>query len=130
MPCSNCGSETLAFPVGEDLRQYLPEGTVGASLCRTCLTMDPVDDPPGEVPDFTVLDDGFPSNPDAAVPMALLIGLLESLAINREEITALLERVERAGTDPLLVVDRLDDAFGGDAFVDLGARRHQLAQLL
>lgn len=130
MSCSNCGGETIAFPVAENLRQYLPDGTVGASLCRSCLTMDPVDDPPGEMPDLTALDDGFPSNPDAAVPMALLVGLLDSLALNRQEITALLERVERAGTDPLLVIDRLDDAFGDEAFVDLGARRHQLAQLL
>jgi hypothetical protein len=130
MSCSNCGGETVAVPVAEELRQYLPEGTVGVSLCRSCLTMDPVEDPPETVPDLTALDDSFPSNPEAAVPLALLVGLLDSLALNRREITALLERVERAGTDPLLVVDRLDDSFGDDAFVDLGARRHQLAQLL
>jgi hypothetical protein len=130
MSCSNCGGDTVAFPVEEALREYLPDGTVGVSLCRSCLSMDPVDDPPEAVPDLTVLDDSFPSSPAAAVPMALLVGLLDSLALNRPEITALLERVERAGTDPLLVVDRLDDAYGDDAFVDLGARRHQLAQLL
>ena len=130
MPCSNCGGDLLPFPVAENLREYLPAGTVGAGLCRDCLAMAPVEAPPDDVPDFTVLSDSFPSNPDAALPMALLVGLLDSLALNRREITALLERVERAGTDPLLVVDRLDDDYGDDAFVDLGARRQQLAQLL
>jgi hypothetical protein len=50
--------------------------------------------------------------------------------LHREEITALLERVERAGTDPLLVVDRLADSYGETAHVDLDARRQQLEQLL
>lgn len=130
MSCSNCGGETITFPVTADLSQYLPGEPPGASICRSCLAVDPVEEPPTEVPDLTTLGDSFPSNPDAAVPMALLVGLLDSLAIHRQEITALLERVERAGTDPLLVVDRLNEAFGDDAFVDLGARRHQLAQLL
>jgi hypothetical protein len=39
--------------------------------------------------------------------MALVVGLLSSLAVYRQEISALLEVVERAGVDPLLVVDRL-----------------------
>ncbi|WP_254272429.1 DUF6276 family protein [Haloarcula marina] len=130
MSCANCDGETLVVPVPTDLREYLPGTATGATICRRCLSMGPSDDPPASVPDLTVLDDAMPSDPDASVPMVLLLGLLDSLAVHRQEITALLERVERAGTDPLLVLDRLDDAYGDDAHVDLGRRRHQLEQLL
>ncbi|WP_135303873.1 DUF6276 family protein [Haloarcula amylovorans] len=130
MSCSECGGETLAVPVPPELREYLPGNAVGATICRSCLAMGPADDPPETIPDLTVLDDAMPSNPDAAVPMVLLLGLLDSLALHRAEITALLERVERAGTDPLLVVDRLAASYGTDAHVDLSRRRHQLEQLL
>jgi len=130
MSCSHCGGDLLPFPVPPESREYLPDGTVGVGLCRDCLAMAPVEDPPADLPDLTALDDAFPSNADAAVPLALLVGLLDSLALHRAEITALLERVERAGTDPLLVVDRLADSYGDDAHVDLARRRHQLEQLL
>jgi len=130
MTCPNCGGSLLRFPVDPALREYLPGEPAGAGVCRSCLAVQPVEDPPESLPDFTVLGDVLPSNPEAAVPMVLLLGLLDSLALHREEITALLERVERAGTDPLLVVDRLGAQYGADAHVDLGSRRRQLEQLL
>jgi len=130
MTCQSCSGETLAVPVSEELRQYLPGSAPAVAVCRACLAMEPTDEPPETVPDLTVLDDAVPSTDEAAVPLVLLVGLLDSLALHRAEITALLERVERAGTDPLLVVDRLADSYGGAAHVDLAARRHQLEQLL
>jgi hypothetical protein len=130
MSCPNCGGETLAVPVSAALRGYLPGEPHTVAVCRRCLAMEPADDAVESVPDLTVLDDAVPSTPDAAVPLVLLVGLLDSLALHRQEITALLERVERAGTDPLLVVDRLADSYGDDAHVDLARRRHQLEQLL
>jgi hypothetical protein len=130
MSCPECGGEQLAIPVPVDLREYLRGDTPGVFVCRSCLAMRPADDPPAELPDLGSLDDALPSNPEAALPLVLLVGLLDSLAVNRSEITALLERAERAGTDPLLVVDRLGDSFGADAHVDLASRRRQLEQLL
>ncbi|QIO20970.1 DUF6276 family protein [Haloarcula sp. JP-L23] len=130
MSCAECGGETLAVPVPDELREYLPGGAAGATICRTCLAMGPTESPPESTPDLTILDDAMPSDAAAAVPMVLLLGLLDSLALHRQEITALLERVERAGTDPLLVVDRLAESYGDDAHVDLARRRHQLEQLL
>jgi hypothetical protein len=129
MSCPSCGGETLAVPVPADLREYLPGEAAAVAVCRACLAMEPTDTVPDATPDLTVLDDAIP-NSEAAVPMVLLVGLLDSLALHRAEITALLERVERAGTDPLLVVDRLADSYGADAHVDLGRRRQQLEQLL
>jgi len=130
MSCSSCGGETLSVPVPAELREYLPGDAAAVSLCRDCLAMEPTDDTPGTVPDLAELDDAMPANREAAVPMVLLLGLLDSLALHRAEITALLERVERAGTDPLLVVDRLAESYGSAADVDLTRRRHQLEQLL
>jgi len=92
--------------------------------------MGPADDLPASVPDLTVLDDAIPNTDEPAVPLVLLVGLLDSLALHRAEITALLERAERAGTDPLLVVDRLADSYDEAAHVDLAARRRQLEQLV
>lgn len=130
MDCPECGHETLVFPVEPDLRAYLPGEEPGASLCSRCLAVRPATDPPDSLPDFAPLGEAFPSNEDAAVPMALLLGLVSSLALYRDEISELLERVERAGTDPLLVLDRLADDPAIESEVDLARRRHQLEQLL
>ena len=62
--------------------------------------------------------------------MALALGLLDSLALNRRGIEALLRRVEASGTDPLLVIDRLAAQGTVQAKADLSRRRHQLEQLL
>ncbi|WP_336337587.1 DUF6276 family protein [Haloarcula brevis] len=130
MSCPDCGGDLVSFPVPADLRQFLPGDEPGASVCRACLALQPAVDPPGTTPDFAALDGAFPDDDAAAVPLALLVGLLDSLAMHREEITALLERVEREGVDPLLVLDRLDASYGDRAHVDLGSRRRQLEQLL
>ena len=130
MPCQSCGSETLTVPVSPELREYLPETPAAVALCRSCLAIGPAESTPESVPDLTELDDAIPDHSEAAVPLVLLLGLLDSLALHRAEITALLERVERAGTDPLLAVDRLADSYGDDAHVDLAGRRRQLEQLL
>jgi hypothetical protein len=129
MDCPACGAPTVAFAVRGDLRESLPGEDPGAALCTSCLRLHPVGDPPPGHPDFAAVSDTFPEG-EAAVPMALLVGLLDSLAQYRTEITALLERVERAGTDPFLVVDRLADDPSVEAAADLGRRRHQLEQLL
>ncbi len=120
----------LAFPVEPSLREYLPGEEPGAAMCPHCLTLRPVSDPPAAVPDFSRVSDAYPDGSPTAVPFALLLGLLSSLATYREEIAALLELVERGGTDPLLAIDRLADDPGVEASVDLAGRRRQLEQLL
>lgn len=129
MDCPECGTETLAFPVPDDLGRYLPGEDPGAALCPRCLTVKPVADPPDVAPDFDAVGSSFPDG-DAAVPTALLLALLPSLATYREELSELLVEIERAGTDPLLVLDRLADDPEIDATIDLRRRRRQLEQLL
>ncbi len=130
MDCPECGAATVAFQVPQELRATLPGDDPGVTLCRRCLTIHPVADPPAETPDFQTISDAFPSNPDAALPMALLVGLAENLALYRSEIADLLARVERAGADPLLVLDRLDRDPAIEPATDLAGRRRQLEQLL
>ena len=130
MSCQSCGGDTLSVAVPAELRGYLPGDAPAVAVCRTCLAVEPTDDASGERSELTALDDAIPSDPESAVPLVLLVGLLDSLALHRAEITALLERAERTGTDPLLVVDRLADSYGDDAHVDLARRRRQLEQLL
>jgi len=130
MDCPDCGHETLAFSVPEELLHTLPGDESGAALCSHCLGLFPIDEPPAEKPDFQRVSDAFPSNPDTAVAMVLLVGLLANLALYRSEITDLLARAERAGTDPLLVLDRLARDPDIESDVDLSGRRTQLEQLL
>jgi hypothetical protein len=145
MTCPECGSEQVAFRVPADLRAYLPEETETAALCTVCLALDPGEsatedsttggsatespDSVAESPDFGRISDAFPDG-DAGVAMALAVGLFDSLALYRSEISALLERVERAGTDPLLVLDRLEADPELDPHFDVDRRRTQAEQLL
>jgi hypothetical protein len=130
MDCPDCGAELLAFGVPESQREYLPGDEPGAAICQRCLRLVPVADPPEELPDFRAIDDAFPAESEAAIPMALALGLLSSLAVYRQEISVLLTDVERAGVDPLLVVDRLAIAENVETSIDLEGRRRQLEQLL
>jgi hypothetical protein len=130
MTCPDCGAPTLAFAVPESYRDALPGDSEGAEVCTRCLVLRPVADPPADLPDFTAISDAVPSNDEAAVPFVLMIGLIPSLATNRAEISELLASVERAGTDPLLALDRLADDPTVDAVADLRTRRRQLEQLL
>ena len=130
MDCPDCDTELLAFRVPDGKREYLPGDEPGAAICPRCLHLAPVTDPPADLPDFRTIDEAFPGEAEAAIPMALALGLLSSLAIYRQEISVLLSDVERAGVDPLLVVDRLAIADGVETPIDLEGRRRQLEQLL
>jgi hypothetical protein len=119
----------LRFPVADEWRLHLPEDSPGAAICPTCLTLEPDPEPPASTPDFGEIGEPFPDG-EAAVPMAIALGLLSSLALNRSEIAELFGAVEEAGTDPLLVLDRLATTGSVDSRVDLEGRRQQLEQLL
>ena len=128
MACSLCDSQTIAFAIPEPYREYAPERSSAATCCTRCLTVEPADEVL-EGPDFTRVSNAFPTG-EAAIPFALALGLCSSLATNRAAIEELLEAVERAGTDPLLVLDRLVDDPELEPKIDLERRRHQLEQLL
>ncbi len=132
MDCIECEGETTAFVVPEELREFLPENAGAAAICTVCLTLQPPapEETRHDDPDFTAVSEAFPADAEAAVPMAIAVGLLESLALNRTKIEHLLEHVESAGHDPLLVLDRLAEDAALDPAMDLAGRRHQLEQLM
>lgn len=128
MDCLDCGGDVVAFRVPSEYRAHVPGEEPGVALCTRCLSLQPVADPPADPPTFDAVSTAF--SDDAGIQLALMLGLLDSLALYREEIAALLEAVERAGVDPLLVLDRLAADPEIDAAVDLRGRRRQLEQLL
>ena len=135
MRCDACGGDAVAFEVPGELREYAPGEAAVAAVCRTCVTVEPADGEGGETDasggkPVTAVHDAFPADPDAAVEVALLLGLLESLVLNKQEIQALVDRLEAGGTDVFLVLDRLASDPDVDAAVDLERRRTQLQQLI
>ncbi|KYH25189.1 hypothetical protein HAPAU_27730 [Halalkalicoccus paucihalophilus] len=130
MDCATCGDETLLVSA-PDLVAYLPGEPGTIAVCRTCLSVvpaeaEPVDDPA----DVAALSTGLPDDPDTALALALLVTLCESLALYRSEIEELVERIERAGVDPLSALDHLENDPSLDLALDVERRRHQLVQLL
>ncbi|ELZ01462.1 hypothetical protein C482_06799 [Natrialba chahannaoensis JCM 10990] len=150
MSCSECCSRTVTFAVPTDYRGFLSDiatasandsdGLRTAAFCTHCLLLEfgddaeatdsETDEPVPTDPDFSRVSDAFPTTLEQAVPLALAIGLAESLAMNRSAIETLLRDVERAGADPLLVLDRLQRDPSVESAIDLGRRQHQLEQLL
>ncbi len=118
----------MTFRVPADLREHLPEESEFAAVCTRCLSLEPSENGSDES-DFAAISDAFPDGETGAA-MALAVGLLDSLALYRSELEALLERVERGGTDPLLVLDRLDAEPEVEPGFDLDRRRTQAEQLL
>ena len=127
MDCPNCRAPMVAFDVPEQYREHAPESSAHAALCPECLMLSAADAAPADSR-FDRISDAFPTG-EAAVPLTLAVGLLDSLALNRGDIEALLEAVTEAGTDPLLVLDRLQVQGGVDPVFDLERRRHQVEQL-
>ncbi len=130
MPCQQCGADVLAFRVPEDLREYLPDDREAASICTRCLYVAPEDDAPADLPEFTRISDAFPRTPESAVVVAVALALLDSIALYREELDALVATAERRGTDPFLVLDRLAADSGLEPQFDLERRTDQLEQLV
>lgn len=132
MSCPDCDDRAvLAVPA--DYREFAPAESTHVGVCRTCLRVQPADaEADTAVDDPTALGDWVPAG-DVGVGVVLLVGLLDSLALNRSRIETLVARIERDGTDPLLALDRLADAAATgpvEPHVDLSRRRPQLQQFL
>lgn len=130
MSCPVCGGDCVTFAVPSTLRPHAPDEAAAATLCTTCLRVSP-DDGATDAPTDVVWDP-LPTG-EAGVATALLLGLLDSLALRRPAVTELCAYAERAGGDPFLALDRLADlAEMGtiDPHVDLSRRTAQLQSLL
>lgn len=129
MNCPECGGELLAFALAEEFAEHLPDQPGQVGVCTNCLTVVPVEGTPPGSPEFSRISTHLPDDPDAAVPLLLAVGLLDHLALYREAITALLTEVERAGADPILVLERLAADPSLEPGFDLDRRVEQVLQL-
>jgi len=129
MECPECDGERSPFAVPSELRADLPNEPAFVLLCTRCLAFEPVADPDTEPSNFATISDALPDHGDSAAAMVLATTLLSSLALNRQHIDALFDRVEAAGVDPLLVLDRLADDPEIHPDFDIESRRQQLLQL-
>lgn len=128
MECPDCNDECVAFAVPDELREYAPEEAAAAAICPTCLRVFPAEDGDAD-PEFAAVAEFFPAG-EAGVALALAVGKLGSLALNRAAIEALLARAEAAGADTLLALDRLAVAGSVRPHFDAERRRAQVEQLL
>lgn len=135
MPCPHCTADTVAFAVPSALREHAPAPE--AAICTRCLRTFPAADAaaapdPSTVhedltaPDFSAVDPAFPTG-EAGIALALICGDLESFALNRASIEALVEYAEREGVDVLAALDRIDAT---DAAFDPDRRHSALLDIL
>ncbi|MDZ7729822.1 MAG: DUF6276 family protein [Natrialbaceae archaeon] len=122
MGCDRCGADTVVLAVPDSVEGDRIE------VCTLCLSVEETADPTAGSPQM--ISAALPAESDQAVPVLLLVDALTSIATNRSRIETLVERGERAGCDPLLVIDRLIDDTSLDPAVDLPRRRHQLEDIL
>lgn len=128
MDCPNCRARCVVFDVPAEYREHAPDEAERAALCPECLTLAAADGPSDSR--FDRISSAFPTDEAAAVPLAIAIGLLDSLALHRRSLQELIPAAEAAGADPLLLLDRLHVQGGVDPSFDIARRRHQLEQLL
>ncbi|WP_254864027.1 DUF6276 family protein [Halovivax gelatinilyticus] len=140
MSCS-CPADPVVFTVPPSLRAAATgldaaadrsnshdEPTV-AAICPTCLSVVRRADSAATNLEFSRISASFPDG-EGGVALALMLGLLDSLVHNRAGIEAALEAAERAGVDPLLVIDRLLDDRSIEPAIDLERRRDKLESLV
>lgn len=130
MTCPHCSVDTVEFTVPPSLREYAPAEASAATLCPRCLRVAPLDGGSGDrdAIGFDAVGPFFPDG-DAGVATALLVGLLDSLALNRRDIEAVAAYAEREGADVFLTLDRLA-ANTENPHLDLTRRLVQLEQVL
>ena len=129
MSCPHCAGAVVAAAVPPALREHAPDATV--AICVRCLRVVPaseagVADAATSDPELSAVDPAFPSG-EAGIALALCCGQLESLALNRASIEALVAHAERSGADAFAFFERLD---APDAAFDLDRRRAALRALL
>lgn len=131
MSCPDCDGDLIAFDVPEGLREHAP--ATRTALCVRCLrTFDAgtlAGDERHPAADFSAVGDYFPDD-RAGVALALALGKLGSLALERRTVQALCDEAERAGGDVMLTLDRLAGDSAVEPHFDLDRRRSQLADLL
>ncbi|AHG00284.1 hypothetical protein HALLA_17240 [Halostagnicola larsenii XH-48] len=134
MYCSHCDSPLVPFEVPEAYGEYAPSEAPVATICSRCLRVTDLEESNevavADSPDFTIVSEAFPTREKPAAGVALALGLCASLARNRNNLEALVADLERAGTDPLLTLERVCQDPSVEPTMDLERRLHQLEQFV
>jgi hypothetical protein len=119
------------FPVSEPLREYTPASAARAAICPRCLRLASAEPTATDSVDATFerVDRSIPAG-EGGIAVAVLLGLLPSLTLERDAVTAVRDHAERAGVDVTLTLERLRDADGVAPHFDLDRRIVQMEQLL
>jgi hypothetical protein len=125
--CDVCDVPLARARLPTDLRSHAG-GAPGVGICPLCLRTKPVENAP-ETDRLDSVGDYFPRG-DGGAAVALALGMLDSLALNRAAVTALADRAEREGADVLLTLDRLAGDESLDPHFDVERRRSQVEQFL
>ncbi|ELZ94954.1 hypothetical protein C440_07757 [Haloferax mucosum ATCC BAA-1512] len=127
MSCPDCGGEEAVFSVPEPLEEYTPEAALTLALCSDCLRVHPSDSHPTE--DASRPLAGVVPLGDGGAAIAVLVSLLDSLALNRTGIVDCVEFAERSGVDVQLTLGRLQRE-ATDPHFDVAQRQAQLESFL
>lgn len=126
--CPRCDGSRFTVDVPADLTTYTDAPAL--DCCPRCLSVDPGDPAAVEPePPFERVVRRFPTGSEG-IALFLLLDRLDSLALNRSEIEALVDRLEPNGVDLFLVLDRLVADPDTEPHCDLARRRDQLEALL
>lgn len=127
--CDRCRGETVVRPTPDDVP--VDDETRIVRVCTRCLAVTPAaGEPVDREWDPAEVSAALPSDPDAAVGVAVLVTLLDSLALNRRAIERAVAGLDAAGVDSLLTLERIEADERLEPIIDLPRRRAQLAQLL
>lgn len=128
--CDGCPGTLHRFSIPPSIREWDAVSMDVATICDRCLRVAPATDPSdtGDAP--AGIDGVHAAVPggEAGVAMALLLGWLDSLTLNRAGIEVAITHLESAGVDPLLVIERLLDDDAVSPAIDLERRLRQLQQ--
>ena len=131
--CPACDRELTLIAVPDAVRAHAPEEAAVVGSCPRCLRTIPLGGSADADADAPISGPA----PPAAIPpgeggaaLLLAVGLLDSMALNRPAIQALVAHAERSGADVFLALDRLAADDSVDAHADLGRRRRQLESML
>ncbi|WP_042663444.1 DUF6276 family protein [Haloferax sp. ATB1] len=127
MSCPDCDGELAVFAVPEPLASHAPEAALTVGLCAGCLRLHPTETVPTDG-DSRPFADVLPEG-DAGAAVALLVGMLDSLALNCAGIVDCVEFAEQSGIDVHLTLDRLQREATNPHF-DVARRQAQLDAFL
>jgi len=125
--CERCEIERGTISVPDELSEYASKPAI--SYCPRCLAVESVDAVDDSDVSLSAIHPRFPSGTNG-VGLLLLLGKLESLALNRATIESLCDYLESNGLDLFLTLDRLIDDPEIAPEIDLDRRGTQLEGVL